>query len=78
MRRHLDPRVCPQLASCYLPHGYWFYVFGSFPQASAHWPDDELIARYGIGISLGSREPGARRHRDRQLHYLRYERRFLC
>jgi len=45
-----------QLASCYLPHGYWFYVpgvipFGKDPRDA----DAKLIAKYRIGVPRTSR-----------------------
>ena len=66
-----------QLVSCYLPHGYWFYVCGCIPEGKCPLAvDEKLIDRYGIGISRQSR---ARRKAVgiANLHYLRYERRFL-
>jgi hypothetical protein len=71
------PGFVQQLASCYLPHGYWFYVFGYIPEGKCPLAlDEKLIDRYGIGISRQSR---ARRKAAgiANLHYLRYERRFL-
>jgi hypothetical protein len=71
------PGFVQQLASCYLPHGYWFYVPGWIPEHKA-WPsvDEKLIAKYGIGVSRQSR---ARRKRVgiANIHYLRYQRYFL-
>lgn len=66
-----------QLASCYLPHGYWFYVSGLVPPGKdPARVDEKLIAKYGIGISRTSR---ARRKEVgiANVHYLRYQRRFL-
>ncbi len=66
-----------QLASCYLPHGYWFYVSGFVPAGKdPRVVDAKLLAKYGIGISRQSR---ARRKAAgvANVHYLRYERRFL-
>ncbi|NLE57769.1 MAG: hypothetical protein GX616_05365 [Planctomycetes bacterium] len=66
-----------QLVSCYLPHGYWFYVSGIIPPGKdTESVDEKLIARYGIGVSRTSR---ARRKAMgiANVHYLRYERRFL-
>jgi len=66
-----------QLASCYLPHGYWFYVSGVIPPGKdPEAVDEKLIAKYGIGVSRTSR---ARRKAVgiANVHYLRYERRFL-
>jgi hypothetical protein len=71
------PGFVQQLASCYLSHGYWFYVFGYIPECKfPRAVDEKLIDRYGIGISRQSR---ARRKAAgiANLHYLRYERRFL-
>jgi hypothetical protein len=66
-----------QLASCYLPHGYWFYVSGMVPEGKApEMVDDKLIAKYGISLS---RQARARRKAVgiANVHYLRYERRFV-
>lgn len=66
-----------QLASCYLPHGYWFYVSGNVPpRKDPKLVDEKLLAKYGIGMSRSSR---ARRKAVgiANVHYLRYERRFL-
>jgi hypothetical protein len=62
-----------QLVSCYLPHGYWFYIMGMVPDGKApEAVDQKLIAKYGIGISRSSR---ARRKAMgiANLHYLRHE-----
>lgn len=66
-----------QLACCYLPHGYWFYVTGWVPERKT--PDDvdrKLIEKYGIDISRQSR---ARRKRAglANLHYLRFGQYFV-
>jgi hypothetical protein len=66
-----------QLVSCYLPHGYWFYVSGIIPPGKdPALTDEKLIAKYGIGVSRTSR---ARRKAVgvANVHYLRYQRRFL-
>jgi hypothetical protein len=66
-----------QLASCYLSHGYWFYVSGLVPERKdPRGVDAKLIEKYGIGISRQSR---ARRKSMgiANVHYLRYERHFL-
>jgi hypothetical protein len=66
-----------QLACCYLPHGYWFYVTGWVPeQKTPETVDEKLIEKYGIGISRQSR---ARRkqHGLANIHYLRYSRYFV-
>ncbi|MCY2987753.1 MAG: hypothetical protein NTY19_07805 [Planctomycetota bacterium] len=66
-----------QLVSCYLPHGYWFYVSGIVPPGKdPRSVDEKLVARYGISVSRTSR---ARRKAVgiANVHYLRYERRFL-
>jgi len=65
------------LVSCYLPHGYWFYVSGIVPkEKDPRTVDLKLLERYGIGISRGSR---ARRKAVgiANVHYIRYQRRFL-
>jgi hypothetical protein len=66
-----------QLASNYLPHGYWFYVTGVVPEGKdPRSVDRKLIEKYGIGISRQSR---ARRKTAGRanLHYLRFERFFV-
>ena len=66
-----------QLVSCYLPHGYWFYVSGFIPPGKdPELVDEKLISKYGIGVSRTSR---ARRKAVgiANVHYLRYQRRFL-
>jgi hypothetical protein len=45
-----------QLVSCYLPHGYWFYVSGIIPPGKdPESIDEKLLAKYGIGVSRTSR-----------------------
>ena len=66
-----------QLVSCYLPHGYWFYVSGVIPPGKDPADiDEKLLAKYGIGVSRTSR---ARRKSVgiANVHYIRYYRRFL-
>ncbi len=66
-----------QLVSCYLPHGYWFYVSGCIPEhKDPRGVDEKLLAKYGIGISRSSR---ARRKQVgiANVHYLRYGRFFI-
>jgi hypothetical protein len=66
-----------QLVSCYLPHGYWFYVSGVVPlNKDPRTVDLKLLEKYGIGISRQSR---ARRKVAgmANVHYIRYQRRFL-
>jgi hypothetical protein len=66
-----------QLASCYLPHGYWFYVCGMVPEGKdPQTIDAKLIAKYGIGLS---RQARARRKvmGIANVHYLRHDRRFV-
>jgi hypothetical protein len=66
-----------QLVSCYLPHGYWFYVCGWVPEGKdPKEVDAKLIAKYGIGISRQSR---ARRKAMgiANVHYLRYQQQFV-
>jgi hypothetical protein len=66
-----------QLVSCYLPHGYWFYVSGQIPEhKNARKVDEKLIGKYGIGLSRQSR---ARRKRVgiANIHYLRHDRFFV-
>lgn len=66
-----------QLVSCYLPHGYWFYVTGSIPDhKEPRRVDAKLLDKYGIDISRQSR---ARRKQAglANVHYLRHERFFI-
>ena len=66
-----------QLVSCYLPHGYWFYVSGIVPRNKDPVAvDEKLMSKYGIGVSRTSR---ARRKAVgiANVHYIRYQRRFL-
>ena len=66
-----------QLVSGYLPHGYWFYVSGIIPPGKDPAVIDEnLLAKYGIGVSRTSR---ARRKSVgiANVHYISYYRRFL-
>jgi hypothetical protein len=66
-----------QLVSCYLPHGYWFYVSGMVPkEKDPRTVDLKLLEKYGIAISRQSR---ARRKAAgmANVHYIRYQRRFL-
>ena len=66
-----------QLVSCYLPHGYWFYVSGIIPPGKdPEAVDEKLLVKYGIGMSRSSR---ARRKAVgiANVHYLRYQRRFF-
>ena len=66
-----------QLASCYLPHGYWFHVSGVIPAGKDPGEvDEKLIRKYGIAVSRATR---ARRKAAGQanLHYLRFKRRFV-
>lgn len=71
------PGFVQQLASCYLSHGYWFYVSGWIPEYKA-WRnvDEKLLAKYGIDVSRQSR---ARRKQVgiANIHYLRYQRYFI-
>lgn len=66
-----------QLASCYLPHGYWFHVSGFIPEGKdPRSIDEKLLGKYGIGVSRQSR---ARRKAMgiANVHYLRHERMFV-
>ena len=66
-----------QLVSCYLPHGYWFYVSGCIPEhKDPRVVDEKLLDKYGISISRSSR---ARRKLVgiANIHYLRHERFFV-
>ena len=66
-----------QLVSCYLPHGYWFFVTGCIPdRKDPRSVDQKLLDKYGIGLSRQSR---ARRKSVgiANVHYLRHERFFV-
>jgi hypothetical protein len=66
-----------QLACCYLPHGYWFYVSGWVPAGKdPRAVDQKLQEKYGIAIS---RQTRARRKLAglANLHYLRHGRLFV-
>lgn len=66
-----------QLASCYLRHGYWWYVAGVVPAwKDPATVDEKLVRKYDIDISESTR---ARRKRlgKGNLQYLRYERFFI-
>lgn len=66
-----------QLASCYLRHGYWWYVTGVVPAwKDPQAVDEKLIRKYGIAISEATR---ARRKRlgKANLQYLRHDRLFV-
>jgi hypothetical protein len=66
-----------QLACNLLPHGYWFYVAGRIPpHKDPAAVDAKLIARYELGLS--KRERARRKQLGyANLHYLRYDRRFV-
>ena len=71
------PGFVQQLASCYLSHGYWFYVSGWIPeQKDCRNVDEKLLAKYGISMSRSSR---ARRKQVgiANIHYLRYQQYFV-
>lgn len=66
-----------QLATCYLPHGYWFYVQGRIPpDKDPVAVDAKLVAKYGISLSRSAR---ARRKRVgiANVHYLRWGESFV-
>jgi hypothetical protein len=66
-----------QLASCYLRHGYWWYVAGVVPSwKDPDSVDEKLVRKYGIAVSESTR---ARRKRlgKGNLQYLRFDRFFL-
>lgn len=66
-----------QLASNYLPHGYWFYVTGVIPDGKDPCQvDQKLIAKYGIDLSRQARCRGKISGRA-NLHYLRHDRFFV-
>lgn len=66
-----------QLATCYLPRGYWFYVFGLVREGKdPRVVDRKVVAKYGIGSSAQSRrcrEPASTAH----IQYLRFDRAFI-
>lgn len=66
-----------QLAVCYVPHGYWWYVAGRIPaRKDPAEVDAKLVERYDIGLSERAR---ARRKQlgKANMQYLRYGRFFL-
>jgi hypothetical protein len=66
-----------QLASCYLEHGYWFYVQGTIPESKdLAEVDEKLLTKYQVSISKFQR---CRRKQKKiaSIQYLRYERTFL-
>lgn len=66
-----------QIACCYLPHGFWWYVAGRIPTTKDPVVvDRKLMERYGVLLSKRMR---ARRKELglANVHYLRYERFFV-
>lgn len=66
-----------QVATAYVPHGYWFYSQGFVPEGKAVGAvDEKLIAKYGVAMSKWQR---ARRKRLGQanVQYIRLGRIFL-
>jgi hypothetical protein len=66
-----------QIATAYIPHGYWFYVQGLIPEHKrAETVDEKLIGRYGVAMSKWAR---ARRKRAglAGVQYIRFERTFV-
>lgn len=66
-----------QVATAYIPHGYWFYVQGCIPDGKhAGKVDTKLIERYGVAISKWAR---TRRKRSGQacMQYIRLESTFV-
>jgi len=66
-----------QVATAYVPHGYWFYSQGFVPEGKdPRAVDAKLIAKYGAGVSKWQR---ARRKRNglANVQYIRYQRVFL-
>ncbi len=66
-----------QVATAYLPHGYWFYSQGFVPMGkNPEAVDTKLITKYGAALSKWQR---ARRKRAgmANIQYLRFERTFL-
>ena len=66
-----------QLASCYMEHGYWFYVQGTIPESKdLAEVDEKLLTKYQISVSKFQR--CRRKQRGiASIQYLRYERTFL-
>jgi len=66
-----------QIATAYVPHGYWFYVQGLIPERKrAETVDEKLIGRYGVAMSKWARA----RHKRAGLasiQYIRFERIFV-
>ena len=66
-----------QIATAYIPHGYWFFVQGRIPEHKhAEMVDEKLIGRYGVAMSKWAR---ARRKRAglAGVQYIRFERTFV-
>lgn len=66
-----------QIATAYLPYGYWFYVTGTVPLGKDPAAvDAKLLERYGIALSRSAR---VRRKQAglANLHYLRFDRFFV-
>jgi len=66
-----------QIATAYVPHGYWFYVQGRIPEHKrAETVDEKLIGRYDMVMSKWTR---ARRKRAglAGVQYIRFERTFV-
>jgi hypothetical protein len=66
-----------QIACCYLPHGFWWYVAGRIPAAKdPATVDRKLVERYSVNLSKRMR---ARRKELglANVHYLRHERFFV-
>jgi len=66
-----------QIATAYVPHGYWFYVQGRIPEHKcAETVDEKLIGRYDVAMSKWAR---ARRKRAglAGVQYIRFERTFV-
>lgn len=66
-----------QIATAYVPHGYWFYVQGRIPERKcAETVDEKLIGRYDVAMSKWAR---ARRKRAglAGVQYMRFERVFV-
>ncbi len=66
-----------QIATAYIPHGYWFYVQGQIPEhKTAETVDEKLIGRYGVAMSKWTRAR-CKRAGLAGVQYIRFERIFV-
>jgi len=67
-----------QLASCYMEHGYWFYVQGTIPESKdLSKVDEKLLTKYQVSVSRSKRCRCKKKKNISGVQYLRYERTFL-